>query len=368
MRFVLVTGDGHGNLRPQLTLLDGLTAAGHAVTVVAGPGVAPVFADRGRTVPPAPAPPPPSASTGVGGADPAARRVTGPPSAADLLAAVAETGADRILVDGMLLGALAAAESTGLPTAALWPGLFGAFVDGPAVGALDRATAALNTVRASHGLAALGRAVDQLRSPDWLIAFTYPALDLPPAGSWPNLVYVGSAPVDVGFARPRPPGGPLVVVAFERPGPVAPTVLAALRPLPVRVAVATPGPPGRSVPEEGGGQEGLARQLVGRASLVITDGSHDITAAAVRAGVPVLAVTHAGGPATDPVRTEASGAGLRLPADVDPVAVATAVVGLLADADVPARAAELATAVAAGPVDGTLAVEVVCGAVPDRRG
>ena len=307
-RFLFAMFQGGGNLPLLLPVVRELTAQGHRVRVLAGPGIRdsrlPVsdrfrghIAAAGAALVPLPEPPvhpfdalPPPGWHAWADSDPggrAERRHTRTllwaPAWADAVAAELARGpADVVAADFELLGALVAAEARGVPAAALvhnipWRPLAGVPARGtgdwpeptPAGAARDAAGRArwaaiqvaeglppVNLARARAGLAPLGAPAEQFDRAARVLVLTPAAFDFPAQGLAANVRYVGTPFDDAGappWAPPWPPddGRPLVVASLstlqQGQEPVLHRVCAALGRLPVR-ALVTVGPaldPGR---------------------------------------------------------------------------------------------------------------------------
>jgi UDP:flavonoid glycosyltransferase YjiC (YdhE family) len=302
-RFLFAMFQGGGNIPLILPIAAELVARGHAVRVLAGPGIRggrlPVsarFRERiaaaGATCillqPPAPHPfdaaPPPRGL--VFGWTP--NRLVRPTSSAATLAwapawagaVTAELGrapTDVLAADHFLPGALVAAEAARVPSAVLVHGFYKhrpapglpAYGTGflPARGPVDRGRdalygAAIRRIYRRDGLPALNRARHQLglprlRSPfdqydraDRVLLLASAGLDFPVRRLPPNVRYVGTPFDDVGagaWASPWPgdDSRPLVLVSLstldQGQAPVLERILTAITPLPVR-ALVTLGP------------------------------------------------------------------------------------------------------------------------------
>lgn len=296
------------------------------------------------------------------------RMITGPAAdfAADTRETLIERRAHAVISSGTLLGALAAAESLGVPAAALSPGIYSRPAPGlppfgsglpPARGPLGRARdrvlnavavalwnrhlPTLNAAREELGLPPLTELWEQWDHAARVLVLTSSAFDLP-AELPANVRYVGPVLDDPVWAEPvRAPAGdgPLVVVglssSYMQQIDVLRRIVAALGRLPVRAVVPTgpsidpaeiPGPDGvhvvRSVPHG---------QLFREADLVVTHAGHGTLLKALAAGVPALCLPMGRDQADNTVRAARHGAVLRLRPSASPARIAAAVRTLLDD-------------------------------------
>jgi UDP:flavonoid glycosyltransferase YjiC (YdhE family) len=136
-RLLVVTLNAAGNWPPELSLIRALVQRGHTVRVLTEADLAPqvtaagaeygpyhTVAPRDRTV---------RHDTSRESALGRLIRVTylNPAYGDDLLTEVRRFAPDVLLVDRMLMAAIVAAESTGLPTALLWHTIYGAWMRTP---------------------------------------------------------------------------------------------------------------------------------------------------------------------------------------------------------------------------------------------
>jgi UDP:flavonoid glycosyltransferase YjiC (YdhE family) len=302
-QFLFAMFQGSGNIPPILAVVQRLAARGHQVRVIAGPGLtpdrpgrpaSPAFLDSireaGATVIPLPAAEDPFAAAppvqgGLWGWTPpsfavnvfVARRFLAAPVWADhVRGALLCQPADVVAADFFLLGALAAAETMGVPAAALvhhhhirpmrglppfGPGWLPARSPmGWLRDALGKALVArihrrdglppLNHARRQLGLPSLRSPLEQYDTAARVLIMTSPAFDFRPRAVPPNVRYVGMPFEEAGavpWESPWPAADtrPLVLVSFSTApqGQVAVLrrTLKALAALPVR-ALVTLGP------------------------------------------------------------------------------------------------------------------------------
>jgi UDP:flavonoid glycosyltransferase YjiC (YdhE family) len=125
--FLFVTWNGGGNVPPTLSIARKLVARGHRVRVVAPPSLAGAVRAEGCTLVASARAPDRTRSSGTLLGRPRtltlalelARASPAAAFAAELLDALDAEAADVLVIDFMLAGAIAAAERTRLPTAAL---------------------------------------------------------------------------------------------------------------------------------------------------------------------------------------------------------------------------------------------------------
>jgi MGT family glycosyltransferase len=286
----------------------------------------------------------------------------------DVRDAVAGEPFDALLVDGLLFGALAAAEDIGLPTAVLATSTPSALA---APGGLleTRLLAAVNDLRAAAGQAAVGRLWDAWARFPTLCA-TVPALDPLAAEVPPSFAFVG--PV---FERKRPSAWrppwdaadsrPLVLASFTTTSGWDQTsriqrTLAALADRPYRVLVTAPRALGGAlvVPANAVLAPHVPHgEILPHTGAVVTHAGHGTLAAALAHGVPVVCLPNPGSdqPALA-ARVAQLGAGRALDGEAaTPEDIARAVDGVLADPSYAATAGRLAHAIAALPGAATAA-------------
>ncbi|WP_432493080.1 nucleotide disphospho-sugar-binding domain-containing protein [Kineococcus gypseus] len=295
------------------------------------------------------------------------RLVTGPAAAfaADVREQLAAEPVDAAVVSGVLLGALAGAESEGVPTAALCPNVYSRPAPGvpplgmglqPARGPVGRVRDAvlnglvsrlwnggladLNAARAGIGLDPLQDVWQSWDRAARVLVLTDPAFDLP-ARLPENVRCTGTLPDDPPWVQPyRPPAGdaPLVVanlssVYARGQEDVLRRIVEALGSLPVRGVVTTgpavdpaafAGAPGvdvvRSAPHA---------ELFPRAAAVVTHAGHSTLLKALAAGVPVLCLPMGRDQHDNVVRAARHGAALGLRRSASPAAIAAGVRRLL---------------------------------------
>jgi MGT family glycosyltransferase len=380
MHVLVALWDGGGTVPAELGVVRRLVTHGHEVTVLADPpmeGAVTAAGARFRPWREAPHRRAPedrdivddaSCRTPLGVLDQLlSRLITGPAAAfaRDLEAALTGRPADVVVVSGAILGALAAAESVGVPAVALCANVYlrptaglPPFGSGlrPAAGPLgrardavlprivtrlwDRGLPAFNAVRRSLGLEPLTELWQQWDRADRVLVLTSPVFDLP-AALPANVRYVGPVLDDPAWVEPVeiPPGtDPMVVVGLSTShmrstADALRRIVAALAQLPVRAVVPTgpavdladvPGAPNvavvRSAPHA---------ELFPLADVVVTHAGHGTLLKALAAGAPAVCLPMGRDQNDNVVRAERHGAVLRVRRTARPDQIAAAVRRLL---------------------------------------
>lgn len=365
MRYLFVTWDGGGNLSGVLPLAERLAARGHAVTFLGHGSQREVIEAASCDFTPYERAPDtaPSSSPEATINDWEARTrlhqaaiyrdnlIVGPASAqaADVLAAVDRVQPDAIAVDFMLLGAIAAAERSGLPAATVWhcpysPPHLEVPIQGSGRG-LPKGTVgrallrtertlvnamwnrwmrSLNVTRRELGLAPLATVGEQLDSLDRTLVASSAALDFAALSgiSLPrNLRYIGPQmdgvpELEPDSARSDPP---LVVVGlsttYQAQDRMLGRAVRALGALPVRGVVTT----GPAVSIDGPIPANVEvnawtphSELLPQASLVLTHGGHGTVMKSIAHGVPVVCMPIGRDQPCVAARVVHSGCGVRL--------------------------------------------------------
>ncbi|HEX3916508.1 MAG TPA: glycosyltransferase [Caulobacteraceae bacterium] len=400
-RFLFATWEGGGHVQPMLRVARELIAQGHAALVLsdacnaadaAAVGVpfqawrsAPSRVDRSPATDPLKdwlaTNPLEVIQRIVGGV------MCGPACAyaRDVAEAVRAFGADVVIAQELLFGAMVGAEAAGarlavfatnvwsLPTLPKSPP-FGAGLPPPRTGFdfgfyadVTRATAQafqcglpqLNQARAAMGLAPLGDLFDQLRAAGRILLATSRAFDFDQTLPAPYQ-YVGPYLEDPVWAEdwtppPGDPARPLVLVSFstmyQAQEPVLRRVIEALGatevrgvvtlgpvlspadfPAPVNVTVTAHAPHSRILP---------------LASAVVTHAGHASTLRPLLAGAPLVCIPLGRDQADNAARVTGPGAGLRLPADASSEEIRTATLTVLTDPSYRANARTLGARIAA---------------------
>ncbi len=381
-RFLFTTWEGGGHVQPMLLVARDLTARGHAVLVVSDPCNA---ADAQALEVPFRAWTTAPFQTGKTRDDDRLKdheadnpldvihrlldRVMSGPALAyanDTLAAIDAFAPDVVVSQELLLGPMAAAEKCGLPlallTANIWslptmPGAppFGAGML-PAANDEERAMHAmvgqmsrtffqaglpdLNAARVALDLSPLTDLFEQLDAAKAILLMTSRAFDFAPEPLPAPFAHVGpylADPAWVAPFTPLPGDAPLVVVSFsslyQAQEPALRAIIAALADLPVR-GVVTTGPTLDPARFEAPANVAVVRSaphgaLLEQAALFITHAGHGSTLRPLMAGIPLLCLPMGRDQNDNAARVVHRGAGLTLPADATPEAIAAAVRRLL---------------------------------------
>lgn len=284
----------------------------------------------------------------------------------DTLAAIETFKPHAVVSQELLFGAMAAAESCGLPlalfTANIWslPTLAGvppfgagmleatsdeeramhAMVSQMSRGFFQAGLPALNAAREALGLAPLADLFEQLDKADRILMGTSRAFDFAPEPLQAPFAYAGPYLADPAWTEPfAPPAGeaPLIIVSFSslyqaQEAPLT-GVIEALGRLPVR-GVVTTGP--TLSPEEFPAPANVTvvrsaphGALLSETSLFITHAGHGSALRPLMAGVPLLCLPMGRDQNDNAARVVSRGAGLRLSPDAGVDAIAEAITVLL---------------------------------------
>lgn len=399
-RFLFTTWEGGGHVQPMLLVARDLEARGHAVLVVSDPCNA---ADAHPLDVPFRAWTTAPFQTGKTRDDDRLKdheadnplevinrlleRVMSGPALAyahDTLAAIDAFAPDVVVTQELLLGPMAAAEKRGVPLALLaaniWslPTMTGAPPFGagmpPAANDEERAMHAmvgqmsrtfflaglpdLNAARAALDLPPLADLFDQLDVAQAILLATSRAFDFAPEPLPAPFAHVGPYLADPAWVAPfTPPLGdtPLVVVSFsslyQAQEPTLRAIITALGELPVR-GVVTTGPTIDPGEFEAPANVAVVRSaphgaLLEGAALFITHAGHGSTLRPLMAGVPLLCLPMGRDQNDNAARIAHRSAGLTLPANARPEAIAAAVHRLLSEAEFKIAAQALGAAIRA---------------------
>jgi UDP:flavonoid glycosyltransferase YjiC (YdhE family) len=285
--------------------------------------------------------------------------------AAGVAATIARRRPQVLVCDFFLLGALAAGEGAGVPTAALvhnssvnWPlprlplpppgrmpmrGPIGRWRDRAWAITYDHVARReglrfINDARAELGLHPLRRPHEQVERCARVLVMASRQFELPLRVPLPeNVRHVGSISAPAGDGRWRPADDdeqrPLVLVSLstlpQGQGPVMQRVLDGLRDMPIRI-VATLGPtladqafnfPGNAQVETFVPHEAVLPYV----SAVVTQGGLSMITKVLADGLPMVCLPVLGDQPANAVRIEAVGAGIRLPMDASPATIGQAV-------------------------------------------
>jgi MGT family glycosyltransferase len=399
VKYLFVTWDGGGNLPPELALARRLVERGHEVRFLghrsqemavrgAGCGFSPY-----ERVPEADSSRPESSMfrDWEAGSPPELfamlreRLFFGPAAAfaADLIAELDREPADAVAVDFMLYGALAAAERSGLPSAALYHTVyapptvevppFGPGMDLPnseeerlrheaaremSLKGWAQGLPALNATREGIGLPPLRSVFEQLDRLERVLVMTSAAFDFAAVSGArlpDNVRYVGPQ-VEMGKDGRKTAGAdderPLVLVAFsttyQAQEELVPGVVAALGTLPVRALVTT-GPALKldaSLPANVEISSWVSHaKVLPRTALVVTHAGMGTVMASLAHGVPLVCIPMGRDQNDVSARVVHAGAGLRLGREADQATIAATIRDALSDSTLGARAARLGEAI-----------------------
>lgn len=396
--YLFALTDGGGTIPPELGVARRLVDRGHRVTVIADA----TFADQARRTGAAVR----AWSQGTDGPfrDWELRSPTSlargmsdhmiagpaPAQADDAGRAIDEVRPDLVVTSAMAVGAMIAAEERQVPFDVLIPNVypmpapgappFGAGLSparGPfgrvrdrilgaaGVRLMDRyALPGINAVRGEHHLDPIETMWRQLHHARRQLVLTSSAFDFPE--TLPEIArYVGPILDDPAWAaeaawEPPPGDAPLVLVAmsstFQNHVACLQRITDALGGLPVR-GVVTTGPAVQPSELRATANVDVVasaphREVLPRASLVITHGGHGTVIKALAAGVPLVILHHGRDQADNAARVVTRGAGVSIPRGSSSARIARAVVDVLGDAAFARAAARLGEAIrrdAAGP-------------------
>ena len=306
-RFLVVVWDGGGNVGPALALGRLLAGRGHPVRILGPESIRGRAGETGCAFRPFLRAPEFDPSLGPSFEDEGQwpwfdRILAGPEVAQDVLAELDREAADALVVDFMLLGGLAAAERSGLPTAAFCHTLLQLSIEGSWVEPLwSELLPTANETRRGLGLDEIGVAPALWERASVVVVLTPQAFDFPMRGVPANVVYTGplldrtpSGAWDLPWAPDDPL--PLVLVSFsstyQYQEPALKSASEALEALPVR-ALLTSGP---SIDPDvvRAPANGVVRRFVPHsavlphAALVVCHGGHSTVMGALAHGVPLV--------------------------------------------------------------------------------
>ena len=399
-RLLLATWDGGGTIPPELGLAAELVSRGHEVIVLSDDTVEKEAVEAGATFVPWDRAPQARARDveralvrdwEVRNPLAQVRQIGdllffGPAAlhAADVSDAIERFAPDVLMVDALLTGASAAAERSGLPTAAVAPNVNMLRAPGvpplgsglrPLHGPVGRArdallhrlnevlmgTGTLNTTRRELGLEPVRSLEESIRRADRVIFLTSEAFDLAPDRPDPQVVYGGvPLPVgerlSVGWTPPWPQDGrPAVLLSlsttYMRQEDLLQRLVDALGMVGCH-ALVTLGPGLRDRPAVRAAPNVHLVEFVPHGAvlphvdLLISHGGHGTVIRGLAAGVPVMVVPMGRDQPDNAVRVVQRGVGLKVSKRASPKRFAAAVSGALADGAMRARAAALAERIA----------------------
>lgn len=386
MRYLFVTWDGGGNFQCVLPLARRLVARGHDVRFLGNRSQRASIETAGCSFSPFQRAPNIDSAAPDGLLDdwrPRSLLATSaiyrdnlmfgpaPLFAEDVLATVRRDRPDAVLVDYMLLGAVAAAEATGLPAAAYWHTAYATpEVDVPVFGLgrglprglpgrlaqraarivngswWNRSLPSLNRTRAGLGLPALDSVFEQFDRLDRVLVMTSASFDfaaLSRAHTPSNVSYVGPqldlSSLPLGERAAGDDGGAPYVLAslsttYQAQQSLLQRTVRALGRLPVRALVTTgpavtlegPAPANVEVAEWASHAEALPR-----AALVLCHAGHGTVAKSLAHGVPLVCIPMGRDQPCIAARVVHAGAGVRLPKDPGQAQIEAAIRGALSN-------------------------------------
>lgn len=399
-RFLFAQWDGGGNVPPVVSIARRLTARGHAVHVLSDPCNRHEFEASGATFSAWKRAPvrrdhspqsDPIRDWEI--SSPLAllarlrdRALFGPALAyaQDLLDELEGRGADALVTNDTLFGAMMAGERAGIPTIALSPNIYLYPLPGmppfgpgllPATGILGRlrdhlitsltrhilgkASATYNQARATLGLPPLAHPLDQLARLDRHLILTSRAFDFAPSHLPAGILYTGPELSDPHFAAPWSgpnfDNRPLVLAGFsttfQNHAEVLRRVIQALGTLPVNAVLTVgpalnladfPAPPNvhvcASAPHS---------VLLKDASAVVTHCGHGTVIRSLAAGVPMLCMPMGRDQNDNATRVVARGAGLLLKPTAEAEAIRNSISQLLQTPSFRSQAQQLGQRIAA---------------------
>ncbi len=379
-RILLAMWEGGGTVPPELGVARRLADAGHHVHVLGDPTLRDLAIEHGHGFTPWERPP---HRTTLDPDDDVFRDwelsnplamlrnardayMAGPARdfADETVAAIRARHVDTVLVDSLILGAMAGAQATGVPVGVLMPNIWmiptpGATPVGPGFNpaktflgrtrdAIVRTAAnrifdgglpALNDARTAHGLDPVDHLWDQVLSCDRLFVLTSPTFDYGSATVPHHAVYTGPILDDPPWAQPfeatwAHPDRPLVLVAFsstfQDQAPLLQRIVEALSSLPVRAVVTLgqmiePTAVISSDPDVIVVPSAPHRPLLQEASVVVTHAGHGTTLKALACGVPMVCLPMGRDQTDTAVRVVHAGAGIRLSPKSSSARIAAAV-------------------------------------------
>ena len=358
-RFVMVTWAAGGNVAPAAGLARVLRERGHEVRVLGPLVLQDRFAEAGCTFRPfvrAREPGPMDVDVFDDNLLGWTRYITGSRLADDVAEELVRQPVDVVVVDAFLSAAMAAAEQARLPIAALVHVLYAPSVEGPSATQWDPSRPLVEATRAHLGLAPLAPGSPLLRSvwerADLSLACTPEGFDYPLADRPATVRYVGPILGQAPDERSETLR-PMVLISFSttnmRQGPVLQRALDACASLDVDVVCTLGGIAADDlrVPGNATAHDWLPhRELLARASAVVTHAGLSTVMHALASGVPMVCLPMG---RDQPLNAERV-ATLGLGCDLDPEAaveeIRAAVVGVLSDTGCSRRARHMADVIA----------------------
>ncbi len=338
---LFVLHDAGGTVPPVLALGAALVGRGHEVVVLSQPSVATRAAAVGASFVPFSSLPDYARDVLLEEQlELAVPATSGREVGDDLLRAAAEHGADLVVVDANLAGALAAAETLHRPSAVLLHSMYATFVRTwfadlwPLLGPI------VDDTRAGFGLGPAGSWAGLFAGHDRLVSVVPEELDAPVAQVPATLRHAG-------FLVPPPPAadppafpsgdGPAVLVGlsttYQHQEPLVAAIEEAVASVGARAIVTTTGRP--AVPHA---------LVLPQADVMVTHAGLGSVAAALAAGVPLVCTPISRDQPLNAERVAAVGAGVALPVDATAAQIGAALEEVLGDSSYRAGAEAMAEA------------------------
>jgi UDP:flavonoid glycosyltransferase YjiC (YdhE family) len=309
-RLLVVLHDAGGTVPPALALVSAAVERGHEVVVLSQPSVRARAEGLGCGFVPFSALPDYDGTVVLEEQlERTVPAISGPAVGHDLLRAAADHGADLVVVDANLAGALAAAETLDRPSVVLLHSMYATFVRTwfsevwPLLGPV------VDETRAGFGLAPAGSWAGLFTAHDRLLSVVPPELDAPVPGAPPHLRHHG-------FLVPPPPaidppvfpngGGPAVLVGLSTTYQRQEALLAAIEEAVARIG-------GRAIVTSAGRPPVPHGLLLPQADVMVTHAGLGSVAAALAAGVPLVCTPISRDQPLNAERVAAVGAGVALP-------------------------------------------------------
>lgn len=358
-RFLFVTWSGGGNTAPTYPIVRQLVARGHEITILGQSVQSETARALGARFAPLGVPDWTPGRSLEEESDVFFELLFGPAVGAMVLERVKQDPPDVIVVDCMLVSGLAAAERSGIQSAAIVHVLYNQFVHGT-MGALWTAMMpTFNATRIGLGLPPVD-SPGALLDPMSVVLVACPReFDLATSGLPPNIRYVGAIlddPPPSGMKSPwRSQGGePRVLVTFgttcQHQDELLPRVAAALAGLPVQ-AVITTGPAVDPAAIDAAPNIALHRYIPHRAllpdcALVVTHAGLGAVMASLAHGVPLVCMPMGREQHDNAARVVACGAGTVLAADAAAGEIRQTIQAMLATAEYRTAATRMAAVIA----------------------
>lgn len=354
-----MTFDGGGNQIPMLGAARALVARGHEVTFLGQRSLARRVEGCGCAF--LPYAHVPEWTPGLAAEDERDlffRLLFGSEVADETRGAIERARPDAIVVDCLLAGALAAAERSGLPTAAVFHLLYQPFVEGGFARQWSAWMSTINETRRLVGLAPADSAVDLFAPMTLVLVATIERFDFPAATSAANVRYVG--PVfddDPSTSVPDRPDDqrPLVLVSvsttYQHQEQTLQRAADALGELPVRGLITLGdvlAPEVLSAPENVLVHRYVSHAAVlPQAALVLCHAGLWTVMAALRHGVPLVCIPMGRDQDNNAQRVAALGVGRTLASDARPGEIRDAVAEVLRTSSYHTAARDLQETIAA---------------------